>query len=92
MKVKISYSKQAYKFLSKNKSLLSEDQCDELLIKALKLLLKNEPSNIDIKRMKGTYINHFRIRKGDVRIVFEVTRSETVTAFIKAIDTRGNIY
>ncbi len=92
MKVKISYSKRAYKFLSKNTSLISEEQCDDLILKALKTLFKSEIINIDLKRMKGQYINHFRIRKGNIRIVFEVSQGDSIMAFIKIIDTRGNVY
>ena len=91
MTVKIKYTKNATKFFKKNASALSKNEVDELVIKVLRKILKNEKVNIDLKKLKSQEL--FRIRKGDVRIVFSFTSSfEVVVSIVEDIDFRGNIY
>jgi mRNA interferase RelE/StbE len=92
LKLKISYSSKSLKFLSRNQSVISESNVEELIIKAIKIIYKLEIIAIDVKRLKGEYKNYFRIRKGDLRIIFRVYRGEIYIAEIHDIDFRGNVY
>ena len=92
MTIEIVYSKAALSFLGKNQQALSRDESDTLLIKAIKKLYKLSIESIDIKAMKGEK-GLYRIRKGNVRIVFRVNENGTVIVVsVNAIDFRGNIY
>jgi mRNA-degrading endonuclease RelE of RelBE toxin-antitoxin system len=92
MNLKISYSKEADKFLKKNKDKLKEAETDELIIEAIRKLFKIEETNIDLKKLKGRERGSFRIRKGDIRIVFSFKKEKILHAMIKTIDFRGNVY
>lgn len=92
MNLKISYSKEADKFLKKNKDTLKEAETDELIIEAIRKLFKIEETNIDLKKLKGGERGRFRIRKGDIRIVFSLKKEKMLHAMIKTIDFRGNVY
>lgn len=92
MTVEIVYSKASLSFFEKNKQTLSQDESDALLIKGIKKLYKLSIESIDIKAMKGEK-GLYRIRKGNVRIVFRVNENGTVIVVsVNAIDFRGNIY
>ncbi|MBE0496326.1 MAG: hypothetical protein IBX45_07930 [Campylobacterales bacterium] len=92
MRVEIIYSKASLSFLDKNRQTLSQDQSDTLLIKGVKKLYKLSIESVDIKAMKGEK-GVYRIRKGNVRIVFTIDENGTVLAlFVGAIDFRGNAY
>ena len=92
MKINISYSKKADKFLLKNTSLITEKDVDDLLIKAVKLIYKFENINLDLKRLKGDLKDYFRIRKGKIRIVFKVIKNEIILISVEIIDFRGEVY
>lgn len=36
--------------------------------------------------------DHYRIRKGDIRIIFSFKNNELIIVNIKKIDFRGNVY
>lgn len=90
--MKLSYSKEADKFIKKNKGNISEDEVDALVILAVKKILKIEDSSIDLKKLKGKYRGSFRIRRGDTRIIFTVRKEDLSTVFVHYIDFRGNVY
>ena len=90
--MKISYSKEADKFLKKNKGNISEDEVDALITLAVKKILRIEDSSIDLKKLKGKYRGSFRIRRGDTRIIFTIRKEDVLTVLIHYIDFRGNIY
>ena len=92
MNLKISYSKDADKFLSKNQNKIKEEKVDKLIISAVKKILKIEESNVDLKKLKSKQKGSFRIRKGDIRIIFSLKKDKIPMAFINHIDFRGNIY
>ena len=92
MKLQITYSKEADKFLKKNAHLISEDATDKLVISAVKSILKIQNTNIDLKKLKGEFKGCFRIRKSDVRIIFSLQKEKLMSVFIHDIDFRGNIY
>jgi len=90
--MKISYSKEADKFLKKNRGNISDDEVDALVILAVNKILRVEDSSIDLKKLKGKYRGSFRIRKGDTRIIFSIKKEEELTVVIHYIDFRGNVY
>jgi mRNA-degrading endonuclease RelE of RelBE toxin-antitoxin system len=91
-KVKILYLKKADKFLAKNPHVLSKDEIDTMILKSLKKIYKNENINIDLKKL-ATYTNYYRIRKGNVRIIFYINdNGEYVVSVIESIGYRGDIY
>lgn len=49
MNLKIIYLKKANKFFLKNSHILSEEETDNLLIKAVKKIVSKEDINIDVK-------------------------------------------
>ncbi len=92
MTIKICYSKKAEKFVKKNMALLSRDQLKGLIIKALQKLLNNDDVNIDLKRLEGELRGYYRIRKGNIRIVFAVENGEIIIVSVISIGFRGDIY
>ena len=92
MNVQILYSKEADKFLKRNHDNITEDEVDDLIIIATKKILKIEDLPVDLKKLKGKYRGSFRIRKGDIRIVFSLRKEDTPIALIQDIDFRGNVY
>jgi len=92
VRVEIVYSKASLSFFEKNKQTLSQEESDVLLIKGIKKLYKLSIESIDIKAMKGEK-GSYRIRKGNVRIVFRVDENGTIIVVsVNAIDFRGSIY
>ena len=92
MNLKISYSKEADKFLKRNRDNITEDEVDSLIIIATRKILKIEEAHVDLKKLKGRYRGSFRIRKGDIRIIFSLKKEDTPIAFVQDIDFRGNVY
>ena len=84
----ISFSRSADKFLQKN-DLDKEDIFG--LVKVAVRKFSGEVTNLDIKKLKGEWEGHYRIRKGDLRIIvfFDFERSRVL---IEEIDWRGNAY
>jgi mRNA interferase RelE/StbE len=92
MNLEIVYSKNADRFLSENANRITESEVDDLIVRAVKKILKIEEAAIDIKALRGEYRGYFRIRKGKIRIVFSLKRNEIPVAFIRAIDFRKDVY
>ena len=65
---------------------------DKLLKSAARLIIFKENINIDLKKMKGTVQNLFRIRNGKVRIIFKVLKNDIVILTVEDIGFRGKIY
>jgi len=53
----IIYSKEADKFLSKNKTSIKKEYVGELIVKSIKLIFSNKLVNIDLKALKGDFEN-----------------------------------
>jgi len=87
----INYSKNSEKFVLKNKSIISFEKVRELLEKGIKKL-NNHDINIDIKELKGKLQGLYRIRKGDLRIIFRYYKDEIHIVNIEKIDFRGDVY
>ncbi len=92
MNLEIGYSKKANKFLEKNSKTITEKEVDTLIISAIKKIFKIKKSNIDLKKLKGKLRGCFRIKKGDIRIIFSLKKDKILKALINDIDFRGNIY
>jgi|WetSurMetagenome_2_1015567.scaffolds.fasta_scaffold31208_6 mRNA interferase RelE/StbE len=92
MNLRIDYSKQSIKFLKKNSHLLTIEQVDDLIIKAMKRLLKNENIAIDLKSLQGDKKGYYRIRVGNIRIIFSFLENQLVIASVENIGFRGDIY
>ncbi len=92
MNLEIGYSKKANKFLEKNSKTITEKEVDTLIISAIKKIFKIEKSNIDLKKLKGKLRGCFRIKKGEIRIIFSLKKDKILKALINDIDFRGNIY
>ncbi len=91
--IKLTYLKKAKKFLDKNKSTITENQVDILVIKFIKKHFYNCDENIDYKQLQGSLKDYFRIRKGNVRIIIKIVDENIIIeAIIEDIGFRGNIY
>lgn len=77
--IKITYSKQAIKFLKK----LNKDNIQRIL-KAI-----NSLPNGDIKKMKGSNNNSNRLRVGSFRIIYNIDGN---IIYIEKIGNRGDVY
>ena len=93
MIVRISYAKEADKFLAKNSDKITEDQVDMLILSAVSKIMKmRDAPLVDLKKMKGRFRGTFRIRKGPIRIIFSLKKEDDLSAYIHEIDFRGNVY
>ena len=91
--IKLSYLKKATKFLDKNRSILTQTQVDELIIKFIKKKIYGIDINLDYKQMSGKISNIYRIRKSNIRIILKLENDEiTIEAIVTDIGFRGDIY
>ncbi|MBA4320337.1 MAG: hypothetical protein C0412_18220 [Flavobacterium sp.] len=90
--LKIHYQRKAEKFLNRNQAKITIEEVRSLVIKAVRRLAgKNE--NIDLVKMKGKFDGFFRIRKNNLRIIFNIYEDDKeIVVTIMDIDFRGNIY
>lgn len=90
--LQIRYQRKAEKFLSRNQAKITVEEVSSLVVKAVRRLTgKNE--NIDLVKMKGEFDGHFRIRKNNLRIIFNIYEDDKeIVVTIVDIDFRGNIY
>jgi mRNA interferase RelE/StbE len=84
---RIDYSKDAHKFIQKNK--LQADVSAEL--KKFLLRLKGVDVNIDLKKLIGDWEGYYRLRKGDVRIIFAINKPGKAL-YVEKVDLRGSVY
>lgn len=85
---RLRISREAEKFLAKNQ--LTTKEIVELVGKAVRYF-HGEDINIDIKKLKGTWMGFYRIRNGRLRVIVEFDFQNSI-ASIEEIDWRGNIY
>lgn len=74
--------------VSKREKYISKSNYKDILNKIITDISKNDLSNYYVRRLEW-YDNYFRIRKWNIRIVFEKWIKENK---IVAVDTRWNIY
>jgi len=87
MKWRIDYSKDAEKFIEKQS--IHVEVSEEL--KKFLIKIKGGNVNIDLKKLVGDWEGYYRLRKGKLRIIFQVNKSERVL-FVERIDFRGDVY
>ena len=91
--IKLTYLKKATKFLDKNRTILTQNQVDELVIKFVKKKFYGIDTNIDYKQMSGSISNIYRIRKANIRIIVKLENDEIIIeAIVTDIGFRGDIY
>lgn len=90
--IRIDYSKSSKKFIDKNQNLISLEEVQKLIIKAVKNILFSGQENIDLKRLVVYKPNHYRIRVHKIRIIFTILDGVITIASVKDIGFRGNIY
>ena len=54
--------------------------------------MNNKTVNIDLKRLKGETEDFYRIRKGNIRIIFRVYEEQIIIVSVKTIGFSGNVY
>lgn len=84
---KIEYSKDVNKFVQKNN--LQAEVSEEL--KKFLLRLKGVDVNINLKKLVGDWEGYYRLRKGDIRIIFEINKLEK-SLHVEKVDLRGRVY
>ncbi len=84
----IELSKNARKFLSKHQNL--QDSLTKEVKKFIRRL-NGEKVNLNVKQLHGIWEGFYRIRKGDIRIIFSVYHDELLI-YIEKIDYRGDVY
>ena len=90
--LEIQYLKKADKFLAKNSNVITKHDVDILIIKAIRKIFSDENVNIDLKSM-STMDNYYRIRKGNVRIIFSIDENdELIVSIVETIGYRGDVY
>ena len=87
IKWRIDYSRDAEKFIQKHN--IQVEVREEL--KKFLIRIKGEDVNIDLKKLEGKWEGYYRLRKGKIRIIFEVNKNEKVL-FVERIDFRGDVY
>lgn len=87
MKWSIEYSRDAERFIEKqNIRIVVREELRKFLIK-----MKGGNVNIDLKKLTGDWTGYYRLRKGKLRIIFEVNKIEK-NLFVEKIDFRGDVY
>jgi len=87
MKWRIDYSREAEKFIeSQHIRAEVSEQLKRFLMK-----MKGGIVNIDLKKLSGEWEGYYRLRKGRLRIIFEIDKTDQVL-FVDRIDFRGDVY
>lgn len=87
MKWEIGISREAEKFL-KRENIRSEAIAE---IKNFLKRMKGEQVSVDVKKLKGEWQGFYRIRKGKLRIIFELNFEEHFI-YVARADHRGEVY
>jgi len=92
--MEVRFSKRAVKFLKK----LDIQSAEKVRQKILQLQSRLETEGVipftelDIKKLKGQWDGYFRLRVGQIRVIFTVIDSEIEILLIQDIGFRGGIY
>lgn len=84
---RIDYSRDAEKFIKRQN--IHEEVKEEL--KRFFMKMKGVNINIDLKKLEGEWEGYYRIRKGEIRIIFSINKTDKVL-FVEKIDFRGDVY
>lgn len=87
MKWRIEYSRDADKFIKKQNIRV------EVTRELKKFLIKMQGGNVNLnlKKLTGDWAGYFRLRKGKLRVIFEINKIEK-NLFIEKVDFRGDVY
>ena len=88
MKWRVSYSKQALKYL-KEKGLIQDAKNE--ISKFLRKIIYVEDLNVDVKKLKGKWKGRYRIKIREHRIVVEI-RKDLKEIYIERVGLRKEIY
>jgi mRNA interferase RelE/StbE len=89
----VNFRKQAFKFLQKSSPNLIAEIRQQLnqIDTAIELQSVIPFTELDIKKMKGDWAGYYRLRIGDVRVIFSVDdKSGNVDVY--KIGSRGDVY
>jgi mRNA interferase RelE/StbE len=92
--MEVRFSKRAVKYLKK----LDAKTAERVREKILQLLSMIEvegviPFNeLDVKKLKGQWDGYFRLRVGQIRVIFTLIGEEMEVLLIYDINVRGSIY
>jgi mRNA interferase RelE/StbE len=87
MKWEIGFSREAEK-IPKRENIKPEAIAE--ITKFLKRM-KGEPVSLDVKKLKGDWQGFYRIRKGKLRIIFELSFEDNFI-YVARVDQRGGVY
>ena len=87
MKWRVDYSRGSEIFLEKQN--IREEVREEL--RRFLIRLKGENVNVDVKKLTGDWTGYYRLRKGEIRIIFSLNKSEK-SLYVEKIDYRGDVY
>jgi mRNA interferase RelE/StbE len=87
MKWRVDYSRGSEKFLENQN--IREEVREEL--RRFLIRLKGENVNVDVKKLTGDWTGYYRLRKGKIRIIFSLNKSEK-SLYVEKIDYRGDVY
>ena len=87
MKWRVDYSRGSEKFLENQN--IREEVREEL--RRFLIRLKGENVNVDVKKLTGDWTGYYRLRKGKIRIIFSLNKSEK-SLYVEKIDYRGDGY
>ncbi len=87
MKWRTEYSRDADKFIEKQNIRV------EVTGELKKFLIKMQGGNVNLnlKKLTGDWAGYFRLRKGKLRVIFEINKIEK-NLFIEKVDFRGDVY
>lgn len=84
---RIEYSRDSDKFIEEhNIQPVVREELKKFLLK-----IKGVSINIDLKKLEGDWAGYYRIRKGKMRIIFEVNKKEK-SLYVEKVDFRGDVY
>lgn len=92
--MEVQFSKRAVKFLKK----LDAKTLERVRQKILQLQARIEAEGVipfnelDIKKLKGQWDGYFRLRVGQIRVIFTLTADDIEVLLIYDIDVRGSVY
>jgi mRNA-degrading endonuclease RelE of RelBE toxin-antitoxin system len=87
MKWRVDYSRGSEKFIEKQN--IREEVREEL--RRFLISLRGENVNVDVKKLTGDWTGYYRLRKGKIRIIFSLNKSEK-SLYVEKIDYRGDVY
>lgn len=93
MKLEFVFPKKVDKFFEKKSHLITKEDVKQLLIKSIEKLILKKDINIDVKKLKGSYKNSYRIRQNQIRIIFQIVNDVVIIkVVVENIDFRGDVY